>query len=736
MAGRLLGALRQRRDRTLQRLPLLTLVGTCLALPNQIPAQTSSQTHALLVGCTRYPYLSGFDLVGPANDVALTKQLLTNRFGLDEENITTLVGWPEDASSRPSRANIERELQRLASEASSGDQIVILFGGHGSQQPNTEDPADPEPDGFDELFLPADVQAWDGSRGEVENAIRDDEIKEWLSAIRDHGAFVWVIFDSCHSGTMTRGLPQDLELERRVPVEALVPEQALNELGELPDSTTRGASLSEEDILGLSPTEGSLVAIYAAQPHELTPEMPLPTRRDERYGLFSYTLNRILRQATSPLTYRQLVERVNAHYRSLGRSSPTPLIEGADLDREVLGLTRMPRPPSMLISGKSEAGYEVAAGSLQGLTPETILSVYPSADAPNSEQTIGHLRVTTVRALESIAVPVAFDGLPAPTDAELAVNNRCRIALLDFGELRLRVAVQTQEGPEPGALTTWPRGDGPPILERAFAAIETRPGPVVERVGDLQDADWFVRVVGNRVLLIPAAGWSRGGSDEAAPAAFSLGAADSSGLDTRVSDALQRVARATHILGMATTANLGQASAVDVQIDLVRFQDDTDRTGAVVPYGPHGRTLAVGDRVAFRLTNPTSRTIDTSLLFIDSSYGIHAVIPRPETADNRLPPGGTIQSERFTVTSATLGQEQVIAIAVQSPTMGPAIDFARFLTQPSLEQARGRAPDVASSPLGRLLQNAVYGQGAVRGIAPVALESYALRLLSWRTVAR
>lgn len=732
MAGRLLDVLRRRGDRTLPRLPLLVLVGACLALPSQIPAQTSPQTYALLVGCTRYPYLSGFDLVGPANDVALTKQLLTSRFGLDEENITTLVGWPEDASSRPTRANIERELQRLASEASSGDQVVILLGGHGSQQPNAEDPGDPEPDGFDELFLPADVQAWDGSRGQVENAIRDDEVKEWLGTIRDRGAFVWVIFDSCHSGTMTRGLPEDLELERRVPVEALVPEQALAGLGV---STTRGGSLSEEDILGLDPTDGGLVAMYAAQPHELTPEMPLPTRRDERYGLFSYTLNRILRQATSPLTYRELVERVNAHYRSLGRSSPTPLIEGGDLDREVLGLTSMPQPPSMLVSGKSEAGYEIAAGSLQGLTPETILSVYPTADAPNSEQAIGHLRVTTVRALESIAVPVAFDGLPAPTDSELAVDSRCRIALLDFGELRLRAAVQTQEGPETDALTTWPRGDGPQILERAFAAMEAQPGTVVERVGNPQDADWFVRLIGNRVLLIPAAGWSRGSSDEAAPAAFSLGAPDSSELDTRVSDALQSIARATHILGMATDP--GQASAVDVQIDLVRFQDDTDRTGEVVPYGPHGRRLAVGDRVAFRLSNPTSQTIDASLLFIDSSYGIQTVIPRPGTvADNRLPPGGTIQSEILTVTSATLGQEQVIAIAVQSPIMGPAIDFARFLTQPSLEQARDRAPDVASSPLGRLLQNAVFGEGAVRGIAPAALESYSIRLLDWRTVSR
>ena len=37
----------------------------------------------------------------------------------------------------------------------------------------------------------------------------DDEIGGALDAIRDKGAFVWVIFDNCHSGTATRGVPID-----------------------------------------------------------------------------------------------------------------------------------------------------------------------------------------------------------------------------------------------------------------------------------------------------------------------------------------------------------------------------------------------------------------------------------------------------------------------------------------------------------------------------------------------
>ena len=47
----------------------------------------------------------------------------------------------------------------------------------------------------------------DETVGHVENAIVDDEIRIWVSAIRATGALVWVIVDTCHAGTMTRGAP-------------------------------------------------------------------------------------------------------------------------------------------------------------------------------------------------------------------------------------------------------------------------------------------------------------------------------------------------------------------------------------------------------------------------------------------------------------------------------------------------------------------------------------------------
>ena len=53
--------------------------------------------------------------------------------------------------------------------------------------------------------MPADIGPWDRTTERVENAIRDDELADWLGRIRAKGASVWLIVDSCHSGGMMRG---------------------------------------------------------------------------------------------------------------------------------------------------------------------------------------------------------------------------------------------------------------------------------------------------------------------------------------------------------------------------------------------------------------------------------------------------------------------------------------------------------------------------------------------------
>ena len=96
----------------------------------------------------------------------------------------------------------------LIDQARPGDQVVVLLAGHGSQQPDHEQPGKPfdEPDGLDEVFLPADAGPWDPDKEVIKNAVVDDEIRDWARKIVDRGAALWLIVDACHSGTGLRAI--------------------------------------------------------------------------------------------------------------------------------------------------------------------------------------------------------------------------------------------------------------------------------------------------------------------------------------------------------------------------------------------------------------------------------------------------------------------------------------------------------------------------------------------------
>ena len=197
------------KPRLFLRLALLLIVA---GWPAVASAADAPQRYALLVGCTHYDNRAIPALDGPLNDVAMWAKLLTEPkgFAFPPANVTRLAGWPEDVKARPTYANIVAAFEALLAKAGPGVQVFILLSGHGTQIPIPEsqtdplDPKNPEPDGMDEVFLPSDVKSWGGGDKRVENAIIDDQIGLWLDQLRDKGASVWIVFDCCHAGSMTR----------------------------------------------------------------------------------------------------------------------------------------------------------------------------------------------------------------------------------------------------------------------------------------------------------------------------------------------------------------------------------------------------------------------------------------------------------------------------------------------------------------------------------------------------
>lgn len=121
---------------------------------------------------------------------------------------------------------------------------MILLSGHGSQRPDNDfdNLIDPEPDGLDEIFCLADIDcpATEGSPF-ASNALTDDELRVAISSIRKKGAFVWIIVDSCHSGSAVRGA----EVYRQVSPETLIGATAIQQAKRKAKTAARGLSSDE-----------------------------------------------------------------------------------------------------------------------------------------------------------------------------------------------------------------------------------------------------------------------------------------------------------------------------------------------------------------------------------------------------------------------------------------------------------------------------------------------------------
>jgi hypothetical protein len=685
--------------------------------------------HALLVGCTKYDSLpENMQLQGPSNDVALMRKLLMEHFDFADNQIVTLT---EDSGSRPTRFNIEREFQRLAKTADAGDRIVILLAGHGSQQPddNPDDPQDPEPDGLDEIFLPADISGWDADRKTVTNAITDDMIRKWLTAIGKKGAFVWLIADACHSGTLIRGGSD--EVLRHVRPALLVPQTALEQSRRsAPPAAVqqRGGSLTQE-ALDLPQVSAGVVALYASQSTEPTIEklMPLNTVKRKPYGLLTYTIYQVLNRTTSAITYRELVQEVHQQYIRWGRTYPTPSLEGTELDQEVLGQNVWKGRSRILLQRDRQDNWIVNAGAVHGMTAGSLLKVQPPAGDANNTAIVGYIHIEEVRSLSSIVRPHAYRELPAKMD--LPVGGRCEIIYRDYGDFRLRLALDEND------LENRPIDeDLKQQLTVLLQKTSQTPGTFLSFVKENNTAQWLLRADSRNAYLVSASGWAVDGkANQHVPQPLFGPAPIDAKLPAWIEDRLRRIARVSNLLALAgldqgplSDADVG----LDVDLEMRRYESDTSKDHRLIPWD-NGRTLQAGDIVGFRIHNRSTEVVDATLLFIDSSFGITAYYPQPFVS-NRMEPGQSRNSARARVTK-TMGLEHILLIAVKAEPQKQPFDFS-FLSQTGIERARSTAGDAGAfnSPLGRLLQRSAFALGSKRGLEVTEIRNYVVRLISWK----
>jgi hypothetical protein len=133
---------------------------------------------------------SQYELNGCINDVNNIKSKLINNYGFIETDILVIT---DDTTSKikPTKTNMLNEIKNLLENAKTNDLLFMCFSGHGSQ---TTDLNGEEKDGLDEMIISADLQS-----------INDDALNSLIRTsipASSTNVSLFVLFDSCHSGTM------------------------------------------------------------------------------------------------------------------------------------------------------------------------------------------------------------------------------------------------------------------------------------------------------------------------------------------------------------------------------------------------------------------------------------------------------------------------------------------------------------------------------------------------------
>lgn len=661
--------------------------------------------YAVLMAVTAYPNLPPKNaLIGPNHDAKLVREYLTTRAPIkfDAANVTILADGLDGANASPTRAQILATLAEVADKAQPGDFVYLHYSGHGSQQPTLT--PETETDGLDEILLPADSAPWDKQAKRIPNALLDDEIGVALDTVRDKGAFVWIVVDACNSGSVTRAAAiaeADQSVDRKLdptdPNGLAIPAGDMPAAGSytapaggartsdmqlIEDAGERAIQTDDQTQTGAKPIEkGGMVAFFAAQTIETTPEMPLPRGVEgaERFGLFTFTIFSKLAENPS-MTYRQLGHSVLQQYAAEPRQRPTPIFEG-ELDAPVFGSEPIETDQQWQIEARDN-GLTLPAGLLHRLTPGTRLAILPKPASELSE-TLGYVEVKKAENLTSQVVPVAFDGKPALKITDLPPNAYARLSEVAV-TFKLKVArPSVAAGLEDEVKLVEAMLDTVASAEDKRFDIELVPAgaPADLRLVVLSESE--VEGAGNDASTEPAL-WFLPSSGELSltpgqrPPRIVINPDDPDKLATAASENLEKIYRATALSRLSAAAGqMPKGVSVKFEINRMSAGRLDPLQESTVP------TVNPGDQLNIVAQNDSGSLIDINVLYIGSDYSITRLDAQ------RLVNGARLETPVAEFTSDSFGTERMIAVITEAPPLSEVEDLA-FLEQ-------GKVPSLSRS---------------------------------------
>lgn len=331
--------------------------------------ETSAQTRrAVIIGINRYAVTANpdrtRDLDGAVNDAQAMAESLRTYHKFSPSEIHVLL------DQQATRVRILSEINdHLIAPARPGDVSLLFFAGHGSYR---ESPASRELDRRDETIVPADAE-----KGAAD--ITDKELGQLLNRALDRKAKVIALFDSCHSGGITRGFSDEAKTRFVEPAQRATRESAAKgsatqavAKNAAKQDEARAVSLDDAEV-AIPPEERGAIVFAAAQDQQAAQERFV---KGQPRGRFSSALQQVLNTASPDETAEAMFLRLRALMQA-GGSQQEPVLSGSAERRKQTLWGQAPgddrSAPRVAIGRVTASVLFLQAGFAIGLGPKATL---------------------------------------------------------------------------------------------------------------------------------------------------------------------------------------------------------------------------------------------------------------------------------------------------------------------------------------------------------------------------
>ncbi len=574
------------------------LIGIDCYLPNKLPKG----------GC--YHNLSGC-----VQDTTQIEEFLRGRLQYPSTHILKLTASyvgsqepPEPRENWPTYENIVAAFQKLTDVTQPGDQVYIHYSGHGGRIP-TKFP-ELKTNGFDEALVPTDI-------GNSEaRYLRDVELVHILNKMVRRGLVVTLVFDSCHSGGMSRsagdavvrGVDEVDTTERSL--QSLVASDA--------ELATTWQSLAHNETRNLKLSNGSwlmsakgYVLLSACRPSEVAYEC---ANEKGRNGVLTYWLLNSFKQLDSGSTYKHLHDCVVAKVYSQFQQQ-TPQLQG-ESDRVVFNGKLMPQQHTVNVIriNSEEQKILLNTGQSHAMRKGACFIIYQlgTTNFSQLDRGIALVEIVELGATNSEAKIVQMYG-------QQHIELGCQAVLVDLGSSRLRQKVRLLKN---GAVSN--SIDQQNLLEQIKTAIISKGSGFLEWINDDRPADYqvIINTESNYEICNP--------SGQPIPNLYPALHCDDQEAASQIVRRLVHLAKYHNILQL-DNPNSQSPLSNKLLVELVGTQSEYDPDEQPDPtlFQDSGNTPVIksGEWIFIRIRNNSSQVLNVTLLDLQPDWGISQIYP-------------------------------------------------------------------------------------------------------------